>query len=294
MISSVKRPPKIQPSLSMIMNTPTLRHTLRLAAGFAAVGFSATLGAQTLLSHYTLDGNGDDSGSLGIDGQLINDASYVSGGVGTFSEALSTSDGTQDFFRADTSDNPAYGLDAITISLWVNVSAYNGDDRLVSNLTSSNGFDLYLKGDNLTDGDYRLAFGFNSTSGAEQSADNAGYQLNEWVFLAVTYDSTDVSSGENISFYLGNESNAVSLTDTGNKTGSIVASVADLEVGGTPATSGDRTPSALFNDVRIYNGVLNQTELESIRATAIPEPGHYAMALGALALGALTLRRRRA
>ncbi|HBR94476.1 MAG TPA: hypothetical protein DEA90_09960 [Opitutae bacterium] len=248
--------------------------------------------AQTLISHYTLDGTVADSGSLGIDGALINSASFVSGGVGSFNQALSTdSVGSQNFFRADTSDNPAYGMNAITISMWVNLSSYNDGDRLVSNVTSANGFDLYLKSDVLSAGDYRLAFNFNSTSGAVQSADNVAYQTSEWVFLAVTYDSSIVS-GDNVFFYVGDETSTIVMNDSAAKTGSINVGTADFEIGGTPATTGDRTPVALYNDVRIYNGALDLASLEAIRTAAIPEPAHFSILIGGFLLGLAVLKRR--
>lgn len=276
-----------------IIMTSSQLLSLPLFGKMAALLALTAAGAQgqTLISHYSLDNTLEDSGTLGIDGELINQASFVTGGAGSFDYALSTLDGTQDFFRADTSSNTAFNLDAITISMWVNVSAFADTDRLVSSVTGSNGFDLYLKTGALTDGDYRLSFGFNSTSGAEQSADNAGYQLDEWVFLAVTYDSTIVS-GDNVFFYLGNEANSVVMNDSGAKSGSIVTSTSDLEIGGTPATSSDRTPTALFNDVRIYNGALDVTALESLRVAAIPEPAHCGIMLGALLMTIVVVKRR--
>lgn len=247
---------------------------------------------QTLLSHYTMDNSLEDSGTLEIDGELINSASFQAGGAGTFDYALSTADGTQDFFRADTSNNAAFALNAITISMWVNVSAFGDSDRLISNIGgSASGFEMNLKTGALTDGDYRISFGFNSTSGAVQSSDNVGYQLDEWVFLAVTYDSS-IGTGDNVSFYLGSETDSVVMNDSDAKSGAIVASSSDLEIGGTPATSSDRTPTALFNDVRIYNGVLDTAALESIRASAIPEPAHTGVFVGALLMGLVVIRRR--
>lgn len=247
---------------------------------------------QTLLSHYTMDNSLEDSGTLEIDGELINSASFQAGGAGTFDYALSTADGTQDFFRADTSNNAAFALNAITISMWVNVSAFGDSDRLISNIGgSASGFEMNLKTGALTDGDYRISFGFNSTSGAVQSSDNVGYQLDEWVFLAVTYDSS-IGTGDNVSFYLGSETDSVVMNDSDAKSGAIVASSSDLEIGGTPATSSDRTPTALFNDVRIYNGVLDIAALESIRASAIPEPAHTGVFVGALLMGLVVIRRR--
>ncbi|WP_269522247.1 LamG domain-containing protein [Coraliomargarita parva] len=258
---------------------------------FVAMALSSE--AQTLISHYTLDGTVADSGSLGIDGALLNDAGFTAGGAGSFSQALSTdSVGSQNFFRADTSDNSAFGLDAITIAMWVNISSFNDTDRLLSNVTSSTGFDFYLTNSGTSSGDYRLVFNFNSTSGAVYSSDDAALQTTEWVFVAVTYDSSIVS-GDNVFFYVGNESTSLALTSGAQKSGSIVTSTADLEIGGTPATGNDRTPVSLFNDVRIYDGALSLSELEGLRVAVIPEPSTYAMGLGLIGLLFVFARRQR-
>jgi hypothetical protein len=105
----------------------------------------------------------------------------------------------------------------------------------------------------------------------------------------VTYDSATST----VSFYSGDQTTGVSLNDTAAKTGSIAASALNLEIGGTPVTGSDRSPTALFNDVRIYNGVLGLSELEAVRYASIPEPSHYAAIFGALSLAALVVRSRR-
>src|SRR5690606_11028937 len=138
--------PKPQPTPTMIsFTTPSLLRRLHkplaLVAGLGL--FALGTNAQTtLLSHYTLDGNGTDGGSIGADGAPngTGSASYVSGGVGKFSHALSTTGGTQDYFTAATGDKTAFGLDKITIALWMNITSGAPKDRLVSNITSSSGF----------------------------------------------------------------------------------------------------------------------------------------------------------
>ncbi len=276
------------------MNTPSFQSFRRSLMMVAAVGLLAAAShAQTPLLHYTLDGNGNDSGSLNIDGVTQNQAFFTQtgAGVGRFSEALSTDNGTNDYFVAGTGGNAALGLDAITIALWVNIDGGASTDRLVSNISTSAGFDFYIQ--NYTTGTdgvgkYNLAFGFNSTSGAVQSA-STNYVTDKWLFLAVTYNSTT----ETVSFYSGDLSSATGLNSTASKTGSIAASALDLEIGGTPVTTADRSPIALFNDVRIYSGALTLTEIEAIRVTAIPEPSSYGFILGAASLGCIALRRRR-
>ncbi len=255
--------------------------------------------AQTLLSHYTLDGTTADTGSIGINGTLNGDAAFSTAGtgVGNFSQALATGQNdTNDYLVVSGSANNAnYALDAITISLWVNLTSGANTDRLVSNITGSSGFDLLLNNfgtPTTTSGEYNLSFGFNSTSGAVQSASPL-YVTGKWLFVAVTYDSS--LGSDNVIFYSGDETTGVSLNDTETKSVSIVSSSSNLEIGGTPATGNDRSPDALFNDVRIYNGVLNLAQLEALRngAIAVPEPSGAAWLAGLCAIGFLGFKRLR-
>lgn len=283
-----------------MITTPSFRSSYRRIALVAAVGLSAVgLHAQTLLSHYTLDGAGTDSGTVGVNGTLTNQAVYgASGsGVGTFDKALSTADGTNDFFSAATGGNAAFGLSAITIALWVNIDSANLTeiDRLVSNITGSSGFDFTISKVTVAGGAggadlFEFSFGFNSTGARVTSAD-AQYVSDKWLFLAVTYDSGNATN--NVNFYSGSEAAGVLLNDTltSATSGSIAASSSALEIGGTPASTGDRSPAALFNDVRVYSGALSLSQLEAIRVTVIPEPSQYALLFGVLSLGAIAARR---
>jgi hypothetical protein len=268
----------------------------RLLLGAAVCLSAPAADAQTLLSHYTLDGDGTDGGSVGVNGALSGGAAYGAGGsgVGNFDRALSTADGTNDFFVATTANNAAFGLNAITIALWVNIDEGASTDRLVSSVNASTGFDFYIQNYTVGGGggsvdSFNLAFGFNSTSGAVQSASEK-YVSDKWLFLAVTYDAT---SGD-VLFYSGDEGNGVALNTSSSKAGSISASTSNLEIGGTPATGADRSPVALFNDVRVYDGALTLSQLEAIRTTAIiPEPSQYALLFGMLSVGMIGMARTR-
>jgi hypothetical protein len=229
------------------------RSVLAAVAGLAAV----SVDAQSLLSHYTLDGTGADSGSYNKAGTLAGSAVFggSGSGVGNFDKALSSPGAAADYFTAPTGANGEFALGAITIALWVNIDSASTSqiERLVSNITASAGFDFAISKATLGTGAggadlFEFSFGFNSTSARVISA--------------------------------------------ANSSGSIASSTSALEIGGTPASSGDRNPVALFNDVRIYDGALTGVQLEALRAGAlIPEPSQYAMIFGLLSLGAIVVRR---
>lgn len=276
--------------------------TLRICFLLSRVSMVATFGllaatvhAQTLVSRYTLDGNGTDLGSIGVNGTLAGGAAYTSNGsgVGVFNEALSTGGASTDYFSAATGGNTALSGNALTVALWVNIAAGAASDRLVSNITGTSGIDLFLASYSAGTGTggadaFSLTFGINGTSGGNgvTSAD-AQYITGKWLFIAVTYDAA------NVRFYSGSETMGLVLNDTVAKTVSIAASASALEIGGTPVTTNDRSPTALFNDVRIYNGVLTDVQLEAIRVSAIPEPSQYAMIFGVLSVGVIAMRRHR-
>lgn len=271
------------------------RSVLAAVAGLAAV----SVDAQSLLSHYTLDGTGADSGSYNKTGTLAGSAVFGSSGsgVGNFDKALSSPGTAADYFTAPTGASGEFALAAITIALWVKIDSASTSqiERLVSNITASTGFDFAISKATLGTGGaadlFEFSFGFNSTSGRVISADNQ-YVSDKWLFLAVTYDSAN--STNNVKFYSGSETAGVVLNDTLTSvgSGSIASSASALEIGGTPASTGDRNPVALFNDVRIYDGALTSVQLEALRAGAlIPEPSQYAMIFGLLSLAGIVVRR---
>jgi hypothetical protein len=279
------------------MITPRISFLFSRASTIATIGLlAATVHAQSLISHYTLDGSGTDSGSIGVNGTLFGGATYTTNGsgVGMFNEALSTGDGVNRYFSAATANNAAFGLSAITIALWVNIDSANSGgvvDRLVSNATGSSGFDFTISKSTAGAGAggadlFEFSLALNTTSAGAISAD-AQYVSDKWLFLAVTYD------GANIRFYSGSETAGLLLNDVVAKTGSIVTSSSALEIGGTTATTNDRSPAALFNDVRIYDGALTSVQLEAIRVSAIPEPSQYALIFGLLSVGGIAMNRRR-
>ncbi len=105
---------------------------------------------------------------------------------------------------------------------------------------------------------------------------------NTWVHVAITKSSTT-----GVSFYINGTlvGSVAGATESANSAGAnnwFIGNGADLArqfVGG-------------IDEVRIYNGVLDQTQIQGI--SAIPEPSTYAAIFGACALGVAVWRRRRA
>src|ERR1700722_15633838 len=86
----------------------------------------------------------------------------------------------------------------------------------------------------------------------------------------MTDDGT--SSTNTLKFYCGTTSNcAVQLGDAVTfNAGAIINTTNDFRIGGAASTSSDRTPSAWFDDARVYSAVLDPAELEEARLEGAP------------------------
>ncbi|MBC2603729.1 LamG-like jellyroll fold domain-containing protein [Puniceicoccus vermicola] len=261
-------------------------------AGFAAS--SLAVSAQTLISHYQLNGNTTDSGSIGADGTLYGSAAYTSDAPGNYTQSLDLTPNSAGNNYMEANTGTSYdGLTALTLTLWVNIQGtLSNNERFVSTLTPSpyDGFDLRVSNNHSPSG-FNTSFNVNTIN---NPAVSGNFSANDsWAFIAVTYDSTLGSN--QVSFYTGNESTAAAFLNSGNQTGALDPSSL-LRIGGTPAApTSDRTPPAYISDVRVYDGVLNLSEIENVRNAvfAIPEPSSYAAILGMGAVGmALATRRR--
>lgn len=96
----------------------------------------------------------------------------------------------------------------------------------------------------------------------------------DWMFVAVTYDSAAASN--NVQMYLGNKTDSLGAALS---TGTLTAGAADLTsasvyIGNKTASPYmDRGLGALIDDVRIYDGVLTQSQLDLVRQNLVIAPG---------------------
>ncbi|MEM6391883.1 MAG: PEP-CTERM sorting domain-containing protein [Planctomycetota bacterium] len=120
------------------------------------------------------------------------------------------------------------------------------------------------------------------------------------MFFAVTYDSTEAT--DNVDFYIGTDSSAVSLVSTGTigNAWDGFGSSADISWGNRHAANNGGAFINPFDgqmdDLRLYGaitgsrGALTLEQLEDVRQSAIPEPG--TLGLNLLGAALLAVRRR--
>jgi len=121
----------------------------------------------------------------------------------------------------------------------------------------------------LSESNFLFAVHVNTTGTFAQSTVATGAD-HEWVFFAMTYDGN--SSANNLKFYRGTTHGAV--VQSGDavtlNAGAISNTTNDFRIGGSASTPSDRTPSAWFDDVRVYNAILDANRLEAVRQEGAP------------------------
>ena len=254
-----------------------------------------------LLLHYTFDNPADrlaDTGT-GTPAPLTAIGSTNSFDVNTPSgtgAAYNNGAGSNAYLTTGTLANPDGGTDPaktdgltqFTVTLWVNLQAAPIiGDRLLSdwNTSLTEGFDLRIN--TASASSFQLGAVVDNQSAF--STTNVTTANNNWAFIAFTYDGTQTSA--NALLYTGTTSSAASMLGTALtiNAGAMANGTTDFQVGGTAATTNDRSPSALFDDVRMYDSVLSLEELELVRLANIPEPTVAVLSL----IGTLGLLRRR-
>jgi hypothetical protein len=197
-------------------------------------------------------------------------------------------------------------LNAFTLTMWVNMA----------NTAAANNYRILeiSSGSPATTGTAdgnKLFFGLNSGGGIQYYVNNVNgnstatdiatantwnggaIAQNTWYFVAVTYDTV-----ANQSFlYSGTQSSAASLQYTfANLAGSLDLSSA-TSISLLDRFSGGRNWPGAIDDVNLYNGALNLSQIDALQAgqiAPVPEPGTMALAgTGGLVLSAAMSRRRK-
>jgi sugar lactone lactonase YvrE len=229
-----------------------------------------------LLLQYPFDEAGgvalDDGIAPQTNGVLVNLATRTNNTPSGTGLALDLSDGNHDYVSAG---NPSKlnNLTNLTLTTWMNLRADpSANDRLLDKLASSAGFAWKMiapTSGTFAASNFLFAAHINSTGSFAQSSIATGAD-HSWVFFAMTYDGT--STTNNLKFYSGTTSNSVvQLGDAVTlNAGAIINTTNDFRIGGTASTSSDRTPSAWFDDARIYSAVLDPAQLEETRLEGAP------------------------
>ncbi|MFA4943712.1 MAG: LamG-like jellyroll fold domain-containing protein [Lentisphaeria bacterium] len=181
------------------------------------------------------------------------------------------------------------GLQKFTLVTWFNPTSITTFDRLMSKADTNSGFDWSVTV-TTNPSNYRLDLNLKGAGAQANYYSTANITQAGWVFLAVTYDGSVTTN--NLNYYWGSASSGVA--QLGNTLSAAQGTITDttgaFEIGDTDRSTSDRSPNALFDNVRIYNTVESVSSLETLRVADIPEPGTAMLtAIGALAL----LRRRR-
>lgn len=278
-----------------MQTNPTLK-AFALAAGLW-VSASAT---QAQILSYNFDGSGANSGSGGSTYNLsVTNPAYTTG-VGGKGQALDLSANTSvggaalTYATTSTSVNlPAQT--ALTLTGWIRVDqAFTTTASvIIRNSTGSptpTGFILGSSGSGSNVGALYLTIGTGSATTTIRSNYNTfgtSSQIGEWIFYAVTWD---FASGA-YSWYTGTESDAVSLVNSGTSATTMVSPTSQGFAAGRSNT-GSGAFSGDLDNIELYGSVLNSTQLETLRTSAVPEPSTYAL-LASVGMAALFFLRRR-
>ncbi len=186
--------------------------------------------------------------------------------------AMSTAGGTQPDYVATPAPGKLNGLEAFSVSMWMNLQADPLHfDRFLSMSDGVSGFELFFENDSAGFGRNEFGLTLVVNDGLVVSSTQAR-PSNGWFFVAATYDGTLTAT--NVHFYLGYETGAavrVGSPVTRNA-GVVQPTTNELRVAGTTRTTVDRTPDAWIDDVRVYARALNSDEIEAVRQSVLVDP----------------------
>jgi len=201
-----------------------------------------------LVHHYPLEGNGNDVSGNGFNG-TVSGASLTAGQLGN----AMLFDGTDDYISFDSQN-----MDTVTIAAWVRADGVGESDY--PRILESPAYTFYFRNDN------------SSLSFVAQHEGQASHQTarwhggittidGTWYHVAVTYDSTSLLN-DPILYINGQPQTAIEdVIPSGN----MVSNSGTGYIGNNSANS--RTWDGAIDELRIYNEILSQTEIQALYDT---------------------------
>jgi glucose/arabinose dehydrogenase/PKD repeat protein len=212
----------------------------------------------SLVAAYSFDeGTGTTAADSSGQGNLATLKNGIAWVVGQHGTAVSF-DGANDYISIPNSTSTNISGNALTLSMWINPQT-GGDSVVIGkfwNTTMSSPYYQYgleLGGGNRTD------FYVGTTSGPRVAFAGTTLPFNQWSYLAVTFDGAQVRTYVN-----------GALVNTQALTATITARGNPINVGA------DATPAqyykGMLDDLRIYNRVLTQAQVQADMAAAVGGP----------------------
>jgi hypothetical protein len=249
-----------------------------VVSSLAIVMAMPLLSTADLVGHYKLDessGTLHDTGTgkaVDVTNSLKDSKDYAQPSVpaGTYGDLTLTADQAKQFkssIHVPAGDGLNLGLAAnsklnltgnFTVMAWVKVSKTDGYHIIfATGAGSGNGWKIGVSEDN---------FVFTANGVADVSLDSVTVEADKWYHVAVTVAGT--IDARTITFYVnGKKANTDALTADDIKP----SDAKDMHIG--TAENGDDTPENLdgnVEDLRIYNTVLNEKEIQTAAVTAAP------------------------
>jgi hypothetical protein len=252
----------------------------------AVLTLAAPLSAQTLINQWRFgesdagaaDGNtfgATTTATVGSSNLTVTGTVTYSSNTGGPGSSLSATLGSSAYFSTDVvaSLTPT---SSFIIETWFKPTTATGNRTLFYNGNGSNsGIGLLLSGANIN----VLRGGVSDSGGV------AGYNLNQWNYVALVYDFTGATG--TIKVFVNGATTASYTLDNEGDFNALTAASQTFSVGSLTGSM-DETRISTFT-----SGTFSTSMLSYSSMSAIPEPSTYAAIFGACALGLAAYRRRR-
>ena len=220
-----------------------------------------------LIAYWKLDeGKGSeprDVGTRGLHGRFVQKPRWGSGAPGTPFENPAGLEfrGKGDWVEVRGGEELVNGLEAFTIALWVK-AAVTGEDRGIFTTKEPDsggdkGFGMRYDAEGTRGGGTNvIKCGLSTTHRTCTMESSSGVQTNRWQHLALTWES-----GEELVLYIDGRRD--SPTASSRATGGKVIDAKTLIIGAGPK---GKSWAGAIDDVRLYDRVLSEKEIESLMA----------------------------